>query len=73
MIAEWCGLDPRLLRPDESTLELHNRMKCGWGRGWDETGFLIKLEDALQKELPMDVKLPAFIPGRLFSGHSTGL
>jgi len=64
VIAEWCGVEPASLRPDQPTVELHQKMKAGWAYGWDETGFLIKLEESLQKDIDMRVDLPPFVGGR---------
>lgn len=60
VIAEWCGVRPELLLPQQSTCDLHEKMKAGWARGWDETGFWMKLEEHLGTQIDMHVRLPPF-------------
>lgn len=64
VVAEWCGVATTDIRADAPTTRLHERMKSGWARGWDETGFLMKLEEELHATIDMSVQLPPFLGGR---------
>ncbi len=72
VIADWCGLPPESLHPEQATIDLHMRMRSGWAEGWDETGFLFKLEEFLGRDLDMKATLPPFVGGRFLFWHVRG-
>jgi hypothetical protein len=70
VLAHWCNVPPDNIRAEDRPLDCHRRMKSGWARGWDETGFLIKLEDEFDYEVNMQaIRRPPFLSWRfLFWG-----
>src|SRR5947208_496027 len=66
VLTAWCGLPPDSLRADAKPRFLHRCMKSGLARGWDEAGFLMKLEEELHAPIDMNVQLPPFLGGRFF-------
>ena len=72
VVAEWCGIPPDQLNAEVHTSDLHERMKSGWARGWDEAFFLMKLEEELHATLDMKMRLPPFLQRRCFFWSSRG-
>jgi len=69
VISRWCHTPVSDILPLDRSEDLHRKMKVGlWGWGWDETGFLIMLEDELKTTIDMkDLRLPALVGGRFFT------
>jgi len=68
VIAKWCHVPVENIVPTDIGDDLHRQMSLGmFARGWDETGFLILLEEELGKPIDMKkIKLPPFGNGRFF-------
>ena len=72
VLSEWCDLSRGLVRSDSDPEQLAVRMKAGWSRGWDEAGFLMKLEDKLGLTIDTDVHLPPFVERRFLRWGTGG-
>jgi len=66
-IAAMCKVDPEKINPEDDTDVLADHMDSWHLDGWDEIGFVISLEEVLQKDIQTeDLKLPNFVTGRFF-------
>jgi hypothetical protein len=72
VLGEWCGVPTECVRADARPSDLSNRMRAGWSQGWDEAGFLMKLEDNLGVTIDTHIRLPALIGTRFLFWKSDG-
>jgi hypothetical protein len=64
VLAHWCGIEESAINPEQRTEVLHEKMKSGWSRGWDEMGFIMKLEEELHCIISKRIQIPPFTAGR---------